>query len=198
MSRDSEIDLQLIIFLGILAVTVILIVTEWFRIDVVAIMAMLSLVWAGSITPEQARSRFASNAVVAVMGVMIMGRGLHKSGITDSIAGFILRVAGTGKRRVISTVSLTVGVMSGFMQNIGAAALFLPVLMVISRREKTPISSLLMPMGYAALLGGTLTMVGTNSLIILNNLLTNRGLDRRSGDSSIRVRRLRLPLELRL
>lgn len=170
-------DLQLIIFLGILAVTVVLIVTEWFRIDVVAIIAMLSLVWAGTITPEQARSGFASNAVVAVMGVMIMGRGLHKSGITDSIAGFILRVAGTGKRRIISTVSVTVGVMSGFMQNIGAAALFLPVLMVISRREKISISSLLMPMGYAALLGGTLTMVGTSSLIILNDLLTNRGLD---------------------
>lgn len=170
-------DLQLIIFLGILAVTIVLIVTEWFRIDVVAIMAMLSLVWAGSITPEQARSGFASNAVLAVMGVMIMGRGLQMSGITDSIAGFILRAAGTGKRQIISMVSFTVGVMSGFMQNIGAAALFLPVLMVVSRREKISISSLLMPMGYAALLGGTLTMVGTSSLIILNDLLTNRGLD---------------------
>ncbi len=170
-------DLQLIIFLCILAVTVFLIVTEWVRIDLVAVLAMLTLVWTGSITPEQARSGFASNAVVAVMGVMIMGRGLHKSGITDTIAGFILRVAGKGKRRIISTVSLTVGVMSGFMQNIGAAALFLPVLMVISKREKMSISSLLMPMGYAALLGGTLTMVGTSSLIILNDLLTTRGLD---------------------
>lgn len=170
-------DLQLIIFLVILAVTVVLIVTEWFRIDVVAIMAMLSLVWVGSITPEQARSGFASNAVVAVMGVMIMGRGLQMSGMTDTIAGFILRVAGSGKRRIISMVSLTVGVMSGFMQNIGAAALFLPVLTVVSRREKISISGLLMPMGYAALLGGTLTMVGTSSLIILNDLLTNHGLD---------------------
>ena len=168
-------DPQLIIVLAILAVTVVLIVTEVFRIDVVALMAMLALVWAGSITPEEARSGFSSNAVLAIIGVMVMGRGLFKSGVTDRIADFILRIAGRGKRRIISTVSLTVGVMSGFMQNIGAAALFLPVLKGISTRESIPISGLLMPMGFAALLGGTLTMVGTSSLIVLNDLLATRG-----------------------
>ncbi len=168
---------QLLIVLLILAVTIVLIVTEWVRIDVVALLAMLALTWTGSISPEQARSGFSSNAVLAIIGVMIMGRGLYKSGITETIATFILNVAGRGKRRILSTVSVTVGVMSGFMQNIGAAALFLPVMMGISRRERIPISSLLMPMGFAALLGGTLTMVGTSSLIILNDLLSNRGLE---------------------
>jgi di/tricarboxylate transporter len=168
---------QLLIVLAILGVTVALIVTEAFRIDVVAILAMLSLAWAGSITPEQARSGFSSNAVLAIIAVMIMGRGLYKSGITEKIAGFILDVAGTGRRQIISTVSVTVGLMSGLMQNIGAAALFLPVMTGISKREKISISSLLMPMGFAALLGGTLTMVGTSSLIVLNDLLTARGLD---------------------
>jgi di/tricarboxylate transporter len=163
--------------LGILAVTVVLIVTEVVRIDVVALLAMLALVWTGSITAEQARSGFASNAVLAIIGVMIMGRGLFRAGVTEKIASFILRVAGTGKRRILSTVSVTVGVMSGFMQNIGAAALFLPVMTGISKREKIPISSLLMPMGFAALLGGTLTMVGTSSLIVLNDLLTGQGLE---------------------
>lgn len=168
---------QLLIVLSILAVVVVLIVTEVFRIDVVALLAMLALVWTGSISPDEARSGFASNAVLAIIGVMIMGRGLYKSGITEKIAQFILRIAGKGKRRIISTVSVTVGVMSGFMQNIGAAALFLPVMMGISKREQISISSLLMPMGFAALLGGTLTMVGTSSLIVLNDLLANRGLD---------------------
>lgn len=168
---------QLLIVLGILGVTVAFIVTEAFRIDIVAILAMLSLVWVGSITPEQARSGFSSNAVLAIIAVMIMGRGLYKSGITEKIANFILDVAGTGRRQIISTVSVTVGLMSGLMQNIGAAALFLPVMTGISKREKISISSLLMPMGFAALLGGTLTMVGTSSLIVLNDLLSARGLD---------------------
>ena len=162
--------------LGILAVTVALIITEAFRIDVVALLAMLALVWTGSISPEQARSGFASNAVMAIIGVMIMGRGLFRAGVTEQIASFILRVAGRGKRRILSTVSVTVGIMSGFMQNIGAAALFLPVMTGISKREKIPISSLLMPMGFSALLGGTLTMVGTSSLIVLNDLLTAQDL----------------------
>ena len=165
------------VVLGILAVTVALIVTEAFRIDVVALLAMLALVWTGSISPEQARSGFASNAVMAIIGVMIMGRGLFRAGVTEQIAAFILRVAGKGKRRILSTVSVTVGVMSGFMQNIGAAALFLPVMTGISKREKIPISSLLMPMGFSALLGGTLTMVGTSSLIVLNDLLTAQDLE---------------------
>ena len=165
-------DPQLLIVLAILGVTVVLIVTEAFRIDVVAILAMLSLAWAGSITPQQARSGFSSNAVLAIIAVMIMGRGLYKSGITEKIASFILGVAGTGRRQIISTVSVTVGLMSGLMQNLGAAALFLPVMTGISKREKISISSLLMPMGFAALLGGTLTMVGTSSLIVLNDLLT--------------------------
>ncbi len=165
------------IVLAILAVTVVLIVTEVVRIDIVALLAMLALVWTGSISAAQARSGFASNAVLAIIGVMIMGRGLYRAGITEKIASFILTVAGKSKRRILSTVSVTVGLMSGFMQNIGAAALFLPVMTGISKREKIPISGLLMPMGFAALLGGTLTMVGTSSLIVLNDLLTGQGLE---------------------
>ncbi len=170
-------DPQLLIVLSILAVVVVLIITEVVRIDVVALVAMLALVWTGSITAGEARSGFASNAVLAIIGVMIMGRGLYKSGITETIAQSILRVAGKGKRRIISMVSITVGMLSAFIQNIGAAALFLPVMMGISKREQISISSLLMPMGFAALLGGTLTMVGTSSLIVLNDLLTTRGVD---------------------
>ncbi|WP_051010824.1 SLC13 family permease [Salinibacter ruber] len=112
-------DPQLLIVFAILGLTVTLIVTEAFRIDVVAILAMLSLVWAGSITPEQARSGFSSNAVFAIIAVMIMGRGLYKSGITERIANFILQIAGAGRRQIISTVSVTVGLMSGLMQNLG-------------------------------------------------------------------------------
>lgn len=170
-------DPQLLIVLSTLAVVIVLIVTEVVRIDVVALLAMLGLVWTGSITADEARSGFASNAVLAIIGVMIMGRGLYKSGITETIAQFILRVAGKGKRRIISVVSVTVGLMSAFIQNIGAAALFLPVMTGIAKREQISVSSLLMPMGFAALLGGTLTMVGTSSLIVLNDLLTSRGLD---------------------
>jgi len=134
------------------------------------------LAWVRSITPRQVRSEFSSNAVLAITAVMITDRGLYKSGVTERIASFILQVAGTGRRQIISTISVTVGLMSGLMQNLGAATLFLSVMTGISRREKISISSLLMPMGFAALLGGTLTMVGTSFLIVLNDPLTARGI----------------------
>ena len=92
------------------------------------------------ITPEEGRAGFSSNAILAIVGVMVMGHGLFKAGVTEKIAAFILKIAGRSKRRIISSVSVTVGIMSGFMQNIGAAALFLPVMMGISEREKIPIS----------------------------------------------------------
>ncbi len=170
-------DPLLITVLVILAITIVLIVTEYWRIDLVAIIAMLALTWVGAISPEEARSGFASNAVLAIIAVMIMGRGLFMSGVTDKLASFILRIAGESRRRIISTTSVTVGLMSGVMQNIGAAALFLPVMMGVSERQKIPVSSLLMPMGFAAIVGGTLTMVGTSSLIVLNDLLAYRDME---------------------
>lgn len=169
-------DPQLLIVLAILGATVLLIVTELVRIDLVAILAMLALAWTGTITPEEARSGFSSNAVWAIVAVMIMSRGITRAGITSRIATFILRISGSGVRRITGTVSATVGLMSGFVQNVGAAALFLPVMKELSRRQEIPVSRLLMPMGFAALLGGSLTMVGTSSLIVLNDLLTARGL----------------------
>jgi di/tricarboxylate transporter len=114
---------------------------------------------------------FASNAVISIIAVMIIGRGLDKTGVMSRVAGFILRVGGTTEKRIIPLISGTVGVISSFMQNVGAAALFLPAVSRISARTQIPLSRLLMPMGFCAILGGTITMVGSSPLILLNDLI---------------------------
>ncbi|GAB6043358.1 SLC13 family permease [Endothiovibrio diazotrophicus] len=114
---------------------------------------------------------FASNAVISIIAVMIIGAGLDRTGIMSQVAGFILRIGGSTERRIIPLISTTVGVISSFMQNVGAAALFLPVVSRISARTGLPMSRLLMPMGFCAILGGTLTMVGSSPLILLNDLI---------------------------
>ncbi|MGD8619143.1 MAG: SLC13 family permease, partial [Gammaproteobacteria bacterium] len=121
---------------------------------------------------------FSSNAVMSIIAVMIIGAGLDKTGIMSKVAGFILRVGGTGEARIIPIISSTVGIISSFMQNVGAAALFLPVVSRISARSGLPMSRLLMPMGFCAILGGTVTMVGSSPLILLNDLMltSNRAL----------------------
>ncbi|MBR1368974.1 citrate transporter [Methanocalculus chunghsingensis] len=156
----------------VLTGTVILFITERIRIDVVAILAAISLAWLGLVTPMEAVSGFASNAVIAMASVMILGYGIERTGITSRLAAAIVRYAGTGERRVNATVSMTVGLLSSVMQNIGAAALFLPAMRRISRQTSIPVSRLMMPMGFAAILGGSVTMIGSGPLIVLNDLLT--------------------------
>ena len=114
---------------------------------------------------------FASNAVISIIAVMIIGAGLDKTGIMSRVAAFILRIGGTTETRIIPIISATVGFISSFMQNVGAAALFLPVVSRISARSGLPMSRLLMPMGFTAILGGTMTMVGSSPLILLNDLI---------------------------
>ena len=121
---------------------------------------------------------FASNAVISIIAVMIIGAGLDKTGVMGKMAAFILKIGGTTERRIIPIISATVGFISSFMQNVGAAALFLPVVSRISARSGLPMSRLLMPMGFTAILGGTMTMVGSSPLILLNDLIltSNRAL----------------------
>ena len=114
---------------------------------------------------------FSSNAVMSIIAVMVIGAGLDKTGLMTKVAAFILQIGGTTETRIIPIISGTVAFISSFMQNVGATALFLPVVSRISARSGLPMSRLLMPMGFCAILGGTVTMVGSSPLILLNDLI---------------------------
>ncbi len=168
---------EIIIVLVILGLTVIMLVLDFVRIDIVAIACMLALGWSGILDAEEMFSGFSSNAVIAMLSVMILGHGIARTGIMDEFSKLIIGKAGTSKRNLIGLLSISVGILSGLIQNIGAAALFLPGILQVSRRTKIPPSSLIMPIGFAAILGGTLTMVGSGPLILVNDLLKNEGLE---------------------
>nr|VFK11878.1 MAG: Di- and tricarboxylate transporter [Candidatus Kentron sp. LPFa]VFK28049.1 MAG: Di- and tricarboxylate transporter [Candidatus Kentron sp. LPFa] len=170
--------------MGILLLTIYLFAFEVVSVDVAAIsiMVLLGLTYligplfglAGPLVdPRHLFDGFASNAVISIIAVIIIGAGLDKTGIMGKVAGFILKIGGTKEGRIIPIVSSTVGIISSFMQNVGAAALFLPVVGRISARTGLPMSRLLMPMGFCAILGGTVTMVGSSPLILLNDLIKN-------------------------
>jgi di/tricarboxylate transporter len=168
---------EIILTFAVLGVTVFLFVSEWLRVDVVALCVMMALPWLGLVEPHEALAGLSSNAVFAIIGVMILGHGMDRSGIMGKVTRPILRLAGSSERRLTSLVSAAVGGISAFMQNIGAAALFLPALLRIAKRTGLPESRLLMPVAFAAILGGTLTMVASGPLIILNDLLRQGGQD---------------------
>ncbi len=167
---------------AILLLTIYLFAFEIVGVDVAAatIMVLLGLtslfaplmgLSAGLVDNTHLFDGFASNAVISIIAVMIIGAGLDKTGIMTKVAAFILHVGGTTETRIIPIISSTVGIISSFMQNVGAAALFLPVVARISARSGLPMSRLLMPMGFCAILGGTVTMVGSSPLILLNDLI---------------------------
>lgn len=166
--------------LAILAFTIYLFAFDVLRVDVAAILVMVLIGlsgvlpgYDGLVQPQELFSGYSSNAVISIIAVMIIGAGLDRTGVLGHLAGKILKIGGRTEARMISLVSGVVGVLSGFMQNIGAAALFLPVVNRIARQGDLPISRLLMPMGFCAILGGTITMIGSSPLILLNDLLQN-------------------------
>ena len=166
----------------VLVLTIYLFVFEVVDVDVAAISIMVLLGLTTLFAPFMGLSEglvdskhifdgFSSNAVMSIIAVMIIGAGLDKTGLMTTVAAFILKVGGTTETRIIPIISGTVAFISSFMQNVGATALFLPVVSRISARSGLPMSRLLMPMGFCAILGGTVTMVGSSPLILLNDLI---------------------------
>ena len=183
MIENLTLTNDMMIVLGILGFTVFLFVSEVVRVDVAAIIVMVivgvvSYFHTPLVEVNHLFDGFSSNAVMSIIAVMIIGAGLDKTGLMGTVAAHILRIGGQTEKRIIPLVSGTVAIISSFMQNVGAAALFLPVIGRISNRTGLPMSRLLMPMGFCAILGGTVTMIGSSPLILLNDLIltSNRSL----------------------
>ena len=176
---------EMVIIMMIVVFAVFIFATELLRVDVAAllIMTLLGLLifvpgLENLLTTDVLFSGFSSNAVISIIAVMILGGGLDKTGAMDRVAWAILRYGGKTEKQVVSLISGTVAVVSSFMQNVGAAALYLPVVSRISTRTRLPMARLVMPMGFCAILGGTMTMVASSPLIMLNDLIesANRNL----------------------
>jgi di/tricarboxylate transporter len=172
MEAGLTLTTDMMLVLAVLAITVALFVFEVVRVDVVALCVMVLLGLLGLVPSDQLFNGFASNAVISIIAVMILGAGLDRTGVMTVVAAFILRIGGKTVGKIIPLISGTVGGISSLMQNVGATALFLPVVSRISVRTEIPLSRLLMPMGFCAIMGGTITMVGSSPLILLNDLIS--------------------------
>ena len=159
------------ITLAVMVVAIVLFVTNVVRVDVVGIIMVVALPLLKIVEAKEAISGFSSNAVISIIAVIIIGAALDKTGVMNILAKYILKLAGKSELRIIALVSATVAFISSFMQNIGAAALFMPATFRISRQLDFPVSRILMPMGFCAIIGGCLTLVGSSPLILLNDLM---------------------------
>ncbi|MDX1616416.1 MAG: SLC13 family permease [Candidatus Promineifilaceae bacterium] len=161
--------------LAILSAAVVLFVSEKLRADVVALLVLFALILTGVLTVDEAFSGFASPAVVTVWAVFIISGAVQRSGIADLIARQLLRLAGQSETRLLLLLMVGAGVMSAFMNNIGAVAILMPTVLSIGRKLTISPSRLLMPLAFAALLGGNMTLIGTPPNILATDIMRSYG-----------------------
>jgi di/tricarboxylate transporter len=163
------------IVLAVLLVSLVLFISERIRMDVVSLMVLGTLALTGLVTPDQAFSGFSNPAVITVWAMFILSDGLTRTGIARIVGEYVTRFAGGGEKRLVVVIMLTAGVLSAFMNNIGVAALMLPVVIDVARVTGYPPSRLLMPLAYSTLLGGLTTLIGTPPNLLISGSLANLG-----------------------
>jgi di/tricarboxylate transporter len=169
-------DMQLVF--GLLCFTVFMLVLEWIRADLVALLIIVVIGITRLIPVEQLFEGFAGNAVVSLLGVMIMGAGLDRTGVLNKAASFILRLSKGIESRLGLLINAMAGGLSSILQSQALATLFLPVVSRVSARTGVPLSRLLLPMAFCILAGTNITMISNSPLILLNDLIqsANRNL----------------------
>ncbi|HSH04537.1 MAG TPA: SLC13 family permease [Anaerolineae bacterium] len=136
----------------------------------------MALLLTNLLTPEEAFSGFSSPAVVTVWAIYIVSAALMRTGVADYMGDIILLVAGKTEGRLVGVIMTTVAVMSAFMNNIGATAVLMPVVIRIGRQVKVPASKLLMPLAFGSLVGGVTTLIGTPPNLLVSNALEQANL----------------------
>src|SRR3990170_5323378 len=167
---------QIALTLSIILGALVLFGTDKVRVDLVALLVLLTTGLTGLVSPKEAFAGFSNSAVITVWAVYIVSGGLFKTGVAESLGNFILRLAGESEMRLIAVIMLTCGIISAFMNNVGATAMLLPAVVSISRQKKVSVSKLLIPLSFSSLLGGKLTLIGTPANILATNIVADHGL----------------------
>lgn len=160
----------------LLAVTVLLFVSERLRLDLVAVLVVVVLMLSGLLTPAEALAGFSDPVVLIIAGLFVVGGGLFQTGVAVTLGRWLGRLAGASEVRLILVVMSTVAFLSAFMSSTGTAAVLLPVVVSLAWNAKVSPSRLLIPLAFASLLGGMLTLIGTPPNIVVNNQLVDAGL----------------------
>ncbi len=167
---------EIALTLGIIVCALIIFGTEKLRVDVVALLVLLTIGLTGLIGPKEVFAGFSNSAVITVWAVYIVSGGLFKTGVADVLGKFIYRLSGANEMRLITVIMLTCGIMSAFMNNVGATAMLMPAVVSVAKQTKIPVSKLMIPLSFSSLMGGGLTLIGTPANILATNIVKDNGL----------------------
>jgi di/tricarboxylate transporter len=166
---------EIALVLGILALALVLFVSGIIRMDLVALLVLGTLAVTELVTAEEAFAGFSNAAVVTIWAMFILSEGLARTGIANVIGRQVLRIAGRRELAMVVVIMMTAAFLSAFMNNIGVAALMLPVVIDVSRRTRIAPSRLLIPLAFGTLLGGQTTLFGTSHNLLVSEALAQSG-----------------------
>ncbi len=165
---------DLIITLGILAVALVLFLSERFSIDLIALLVLVALGFSRVLTPQEVFSGLSDPAVITILAIFVLAHGLAVTGVAERMGSFLSRSKG-GEIRLTLKIMLTAGFMALFMNNIAVASILMPAMPTVAKKAGTNLSRLLMPLAFGTLLGGMATLFTTTN-IVANSVLRDNGL----------------------
>lgn len=163
------------IVLAVIAAALVLWISELLPIDLVAICIPVALVLTGVLDARTAFSGFSSVALLTIAAIFVVSQGLLRTGAVTFVGNWVIRTARGDYKRLLVLVMVTMVVSSAFINNTAIVAIFLPILLGVAGEFETAPSRLLIPMSYAAILGGTCSLIGTSTNLLVNDLLIRSG-----------------------
>lgn len=167
---------ELIWVLTLLAVAVLLFATGKIRMDAVALMVIVAFVLSGTLTLSEAFSGFSDPNVILIAALFVIGDGLVRTGVATQMGSWLVEMSGSSETRMLVLLMLTVAGLGAFMSSTGVVAIFIPVVLSVSMRMKTSPSRLMMPLSFAGLISGMMTLVATPPNLVINSELLREGL----------------------
>lgn len=168
---------DIVLFLILFVVALVLFTVEWFSADVTALGLMLALILFGLLKPDDAFAGFGSDVVLMILGLLILTETLIHTGLVDVIGRWLLAYIGDSSIRLKSVTLIAPAIMSSVMSNTASTAFFLPIILGLSRRSDLSTSKLLMPLAFATILAGSVTLIGTSTNLVVSGLMQQYGLE---------------------
>ncbi|WP_460878919.1 SLC13 family permease [Rhodanobacter koreensis] len=175
----------MILVLGLVGFTMLMLVLEWIRADMVALLVVVAIGLTGLIPSDRVFNGFAGNAVIAIIAIMIMGEGLDRAGVLNLTARFVMRMARGMESRLGVVINLVASLFSAVIPSQALAALMIPVSSRLSARTGVPLSRLLLPMAFCILTATNTTLIANSPLIVLNDLIASANMNLPPGAHTI-------------
>ncbi|MDY4790582.1 MAG: SLC13 family permease [Bacteroidales bacterium] len=165
----------MIITLAILALSIIFFISGKLRSDIVALCALLALMIAGILTPQEALSGFSNNIVIMMIGLFVVGGAIFQTGLAKKISDKIIKLAGDSQSKLFLLIMILTSTIGAFVSNTGTVALLMPIVISVALGANASPSRFLMPLAFASSLGGMMTLIGTPPNLVISNTLKDAG-----------------------